>query len=73
MTGRDFDTIVKSAIGAALVGLTVWVFNINADVRVNTQRIIHVEDDQKEVIAVVKDLTDAVNDLRVVIESLKKD
>ena len=69
---KEFDNIVKTLIAAAITGLFVWTFSINADVKVNKQRISHVEDDQREVIAVVKELTNAVTDLRIVIEQLKK-
>lgn len=69
---KDFDNIVKTIIAAAITGLFVWTFNMNANIRVNEQRITHVEQDQREVILVVKELTDAVTDLRIVIEQLKK-
>jgi len=69
---KEFDNIVKTLIAAAVTGLFVWTFNIHAKVQVNEQRITHVEEDQREVIIVVKELTAAVTDLRVVIEQLKK-
>ena len=69
---KDFDSIAKTLIAAAITGLFVWTFSINADVKVNEQRLSHVEEDQREVIIVVKELTNAVTDLRIVIEQLKK-
>jgi dihydroorotase len=69
---KDFDSVVKTVIAAAVTGLFVWVFNVHAEVKVNQQRISHVEEDQREVIVVVKELTSAVTDLRIVIEQLKK-
>jgi ABC-type uncharacterized transport system YnjBCD ATPase subunit len=72
MSSRDFDSIVKSTIAAAVTGLFVWTFNVHAKVQVHEQRISHVEEDQREVIVVVKELTAAVTDLRIVIEQLKK-
>jgi hypothetical protein len=69
---KEFDSIVKTLIAAAITGLFVWTFSINADVKVNAQRLSHVEEDQREVIIVVKELTSAVTDLRIVIEQLKK-
>jgi hypothetical protein len=69
---KEFDSIVKTLIAAAITGLFVWTFSINADVKVNAQRLSHVEEDQREVIVVVKELTSAVTDLRIVIEQLKK-
>jgi hypothetical protein len=69
---KDFDSVVKTVIAAAVTGLFVWTFSINADVKVNEQRLSHVEEDQREVIVVVKELTNAVTDLRIVIEQLKK-
>ena len=69
---KDFDSIVKTLIASALVGLSVFVININADVKVQGNRIAHIEASQKESIEVTKELTKAVVDLRIVIETIRK-
>ena len=69
---KEFDSIVKTLIAAAITGLFVWTFSMNANIKVNEQRLTHVEQDQREVIMVVKELTSAVTDLRIVIEQLRK-
>ena len=69
---KDFDSIVKTLIASALVGLSVFVININAEVKVQSNRISHIEATQKESIEVTKELTKAVVDLRIVIETIRK-
>ena len=69
---KDLDSIVKTLIASALVGLSVFVVNINADVKVQSNRISHIEATQKESIEVTKELTKAVVDLRIVIETIRK-
>ena len=69
---KDFDSVVKTVIAAALVGLSVFVINISGDVKVHDTRIAHVEASQKESMEVYKELTKAVTDLRIVIETMRK-
>jgi len=69
---KDLDSIVKTLIASALVGLSVFVININAEVKVQSNRISHIEATQKESIEVTKELTKAVVDLRIVIETIRK-
>ena len=69
---KDFDSTIKTLIASALVGLSVFVISINADVKVQANRIAHIEATQKESIHVVKELTKAVTDLRIAIETIRK-
>ena len=69
---KDFDSTIKTLIASALVGLSVFVISINADVKVQANRIAHIEATQKESIYVVKELTKAVTDLRIAIETIRK-
>ena len=69
---KEIDNIIKTLIASALVGLSVFVININAEVKVQSNRISHIEATQKESIEVTKELTKAVVDLRIVIETIRK-
>tara|TARA_R110000744_G_scaffold378892_2_gene495780 strand:- start:9525 stop:9737 length:213 start_codon:yes stop_codon:yes gene_type:complete len=69
---KDFDNVMKSLISACLIGLSVWVFNINADVRVQSNEISHIQESQKESILVNRELTKAVTELRIVIEKIRR-
>tara|TARA_R110002012_G_scaffold30480_1_gene92396 strand:+ start:291 stop:518 length:228 start_codon:yes stop_codon:yes gene_type:complete len=71
MNMDKLDATVKGVIATAIVGLYIWVFNTNAKNDVRDLRITHVENGHTEVLSVVKDNTRAMNNLRVVIESLK--
>lgn len=73
MTMKEFDGIVKGVIAASILGMGTWVMKINADVQVNKIAIKHNSDIAKEQIIVNKELTKAINDLRVTIASKSKD
>lgn len=69
---KDFDSIVKTVISAAIVWISVFVIDISGDVKVHDARIVHIEASQKESMEVYKELTKAVTDLRIVIETIRK-
>lgn len=62
---KEFDGIVKGVIAAAIIGLFTWVMTINASVKVNSSDIKHNKEATKEQVAVMKELTKAIQDLRV--------
>lgn len=78
MSKREPSEYVKMAIGgfitlltACLIGLFVWVFNMNTEAAVRDEKISSMQETQKAVIKSLDKNTAALNDLRVVIESLK--
>ncbi len=74
MDMKEFDGIVKGIISAAIIGLFVWVMNINAAVKVNSTEIKHNKAALVENTAANKDLTKAITELRIVIaQKIKHD
>jgi len=78
MTKREPAEWVKALIGALMIlltsliiGLTVMVVNVIKDNAVRDIRIEKVEENQKYVIKSLDKNTDAINDLRVVLERKK--
>lgn len=73
---NKIDASVKGAIATALIGLFVWCFNMNADVKINTTNINHNKERQteqhKQYMEATKELTKAVNELRVVIAKMDR-
>ncbi len=67
---KDFDNIIKTVIASALVGLFVWMFNINADVKVQANEITHIKKTVSEAVEVNKELVDVVVELRIAVEKL---
>ena len=65
MTMKEFDGIAKGVIAAAIIGLFSWVMTINADVKVNTTDIKHNKEATKEQVIVMRELTKAIQDLRI--------
>ena len=63
------DATIKGAIATALFGLFGWVMSINTDVKVNSTEISHNRESTMSNIEATKDLTKAVNDLRVFLAS----
>lgn len=77
---REPSEWVKAGIGALMIlltsliiGLTVMVINVVKDNAVRDIRIEKVEENQKYVIKSLDKNTDAINDLRVVLERKKNE
>lgn len=79
MSDKEPTEYVKAVIGgvitvlcAGLIGMFVWVFNMNADAAKRDTKIEHLESSFNDIVGVLRENTKALNDLRVVIEGLKE-
>ena len=67
------DVTVKGIILTSLISLCVWLSTVSGDVRINTNNISHGAEQRKEYKVVLKELTIAIQELRVYMAAQQKE
>lgn len=77
-TKKSGEEYVKMIIGAFLtlltgtvVGLFVWVFAMHANSAVQAEKILKLEESQKEVVKALNKNTEALSELRATLETIR--
>jgi hypothetical protein len=64
--------VFTTLVAATVMGLVVTVINLKSDAAVRDLEISHLKKQMPEVAQALKDHTKAINELRIVIEGMKK-